>query len=76
MLYFAQHGEWNNVRQTLSFIKDEQQINHQPRVFEAAQVKISRSSVDVFNGAGNGEQTVWMLYALHEVAKLAGANPL
>lgn len=76
MLYFAQHGEWNQVRQTLSFIKDEQQRNNQPRVFEAAQVKISPSSVDVFNGAGNGEQTVWMLYALHEVAKLAGANPL
>jgi hypothetical protein len=76
MLYFAQHGEWDQVRQTLSFIKDEQQRNNQPRVFEAAQVKISPASVDVFNGAGNGEQTVWMLYALHEVAKLAGAKPL
>jgi len=30
----------------------------------------------VFNGPGNGEQTVWMLYALHEVARLAGAKPL
>ena len=76
MLYFAQHGDWDQVRQTLSFIRDEQQLNNQPRVFEAAQVKISPSSVNVFNGAGNGEQTVWMLYALHEVAKLAGAKPL
>ena len=76
ILFFAQRGDWEQVRQTLSFIKDEQQRNNEPRVFENSQVKISPTTVDIFNGAGNGEQVVWMLYALHEVAKLAGAKPL
>jgi|GEM_PF-2697717 len=76
MLFYAQRGDWKQVEQTLAFIKDEQQRNNQPRLFESSQVKISPSGVNIFNGAGNGEQVVWMLYALHEVAKLAGAKPL
>jgi hypothetical protein len=76
MLFYAQRGDWKQVGQTLAFIKDEQQRNNQPRLFESSQVKISPSGVNIFNGAGNGEQVVWMLYALHEIAKLAGARPL
>ncbi|HEX5276018.1 MAG TPA: hypothetical protein VFW34_12185 [Candidatus Rubrimentiphilum sp.] len=76
MLFYAQRGDWKQVEQTLAFVKDEQQRNNQPRLFESSQVKVSPSGVNIFNGAGNGEQVVWMLYALHEVAKLAGAKPL
>lgn len=76
MLYFAQKGDWKQVQQTLAFVKDEQQLNHEPRVFEASQVNVPPPHANVFNGAGNGEQVVWMLYALHEVARLADARPL
>ena len=71
MLYYAQRGNWKQVAQTLAFIQDEQQRNGEPRVYESSQVKISETGADVFNGAGNGEQTAWMLYALSEVRKLA-----
>jgi len=74
LLFFAQKGDWKQVEQTLSFIKDEQQRNEEPRVYESSQVKISPAGVNVFNGAGNGEQTVWMLYALHKVAKLSARS--
>lgn len=76
MLYYAQRGNWSQVEQTLAFVKEEQQINHEPRVFEASQVNVPPPAVNVFNGPGNGEQVVWMLYALHEIAKLAGAKAL
>jgi hypothetical protein len=76
MLFFAQKGDWNQVAATLAFVKDEQQQNNEPRVFEASQVNVPPPAVNVFNGPGNGEQTVWMLYALHEIAKLAGAKAL
>ena len=76
LLYFAQKGYWKQVGQTLSFIKDEQQRNNEPRVYETSQVKVSPAGYNIFNGAGNGEQTVWVLYALHEVAKRSGATAL
>jgi hypothetical protein len=76
MLFFAQNGDWKQVEQTLAFVQDEQQLNREPRVFEASQVNVPPPHANVFNGPGNGEQTVWMLYALHEIARLAGAKPL
>lgn len=71
MIYYAQRGNWKQVAQTLAFIRDEQQRNAEPRVYESSQVKIAETGANVFNGAGNGEQTAWMLFALHEVRELA-----
>lgn len=76
MLFFAQKGDWKQVAQTLAFIQDEQQRNQEPRVYEGSQVKVAPAGVNVFGGAGNGEQTVWMLYALRQVARLSGAKAL
>ncbi len=72
LLYFAQRADWKQVEQTLSFIQAEQRYNGQRRIYESS---LPLASSVITTDPGNGEQTVWMLCALHALQKMSGAAP-